>query len=161
MASGERPRLGVFKLASCDGCQLTLLDCEDELLAVAGAVEIVRFAEAKCMGCHTTGFNIEQGAESPHWKMVGSALPEQPGHQTGELAVGCERCHGPGSKHIEAAKQKEAQGSKLDPARDQMWILTLGVAFPANQALVGEASADVVEGGATRHESTCLAFMFA
>jgi mono/diheme cytochrome c family protein len=84
---------------------------------------VARFAEAKCMGCHTTGFNIEQSAESPHWKMVGSALPEQPGRQTGELAVGCERCHGPGSKHIAAAKLKEAQGSKLDPARDQMWIV--------------------------------------
>ncbi len=46
MAKGSRPRLGVFKLASCDGWQLTLLDCEDELLAVAGALEIVRFAEA-------------------------------------------------------------------------------------------------------------------
>jgi coenzyme F420-reducing hydrogenase gamma subunit len=46
VAAASRPRLGVFKLASCDGCQLTLLDCEDELLAVAGAVEIVRFAEA-------------------------------------------------------------------------------------------------------------------
>lgn len=40
-----RPRLGVFKLASCDGCQLTLLDCEDELLALAGAVEILHFPE--------------------------------------------------------------------------------------------------------------------
>ena len=40
-----RPRLGVFKLASCDGCQLTLLDCEDELLELAAAVEIVHFAE--------------------------------------------------------------------------------------------------------------------
>jgi coenzyme F420-reducing hydrogenase gamma subunit len=36
----------VFKFASCDGCQLTLLDCEDELLAVAGAVEIANFLEA-------------------------------------------------------------------------------------------------------------------
>ena len=42
----SKPRLGVFKLASCDGCQLTLLDCEDEFLAVAGAVDIVSFAEA-------------------------------------------------------------------------------------------------------------------
>lgn len=41
-----KPRLAVFKFASCDGCQLSLLDCEDELLAVAGAVEIVHFAEA-------------------------------------------------------------------------------------------------------------------
>ena len=38
--------MGVFKLASCDGCQLTLLDCEDELLAIAGAVDIVHFPEA-------------------------------------------------------------------------------------------------------------------
>jgi coenzyme F420-reducing hydrogenase gamma subunit len=42
----SRPRLGVFKLASCDGCQLVLLDCEDELLAVADAVDIVHFPEA-------------------------------------------------------------------------------------------------------------------
>lgn len=40
------PRLAVFKFASCDGCQLSLLDCEDELLAVAGLVEIAHFAEA-------------------------------------------------------------------------------------------------------------------
>jgi coenzyme F420-reducing hydrogenase gamma subunit len=41
-----RPRLAVVKFASCDGCQLSLLDCEDELIAVAGAVEIVNFPEA-------------------------------------------------------------------------------------------------------------------
>ena len=32
-----KPKLGVFKFASCDGCQLSLLDCEDELLQVAEA----------------------------------------------------------------------------------------------------------------------------
>jgi sulfhydrogenase subunit delta len=42
----HKPRLAVGKFASCDGCQLTLLDAEDELLAIAGAVEIVHFAEA-------------------------------------------------------------------------------------------------------------------
>jgi sulfhydrogenase subunit delta len=42
----SKPSLAVWKLASCDGCQLTLLDCEDELLAVAGAVEIAHFTEA-------------------------------------------------------------------------------------------------------------------
>ena len=45
-ARGGKPRLGVWKFASCDGCQLSLLDCEDELLAVAGAVEIAYFPEA-------------------------------------------------------------------------------------------------------------------
>jgi len=41
-----RPRLGVVKFASCDGCQLTLLDLEDQLLGIAEQVEIVEFAEA-------------------------------------------------------------------------------------------------------------------
>jgi len=42
----SRPRLAVWKFASCDGCQLSLLDCEDDLLALAGAVEIANFPEA-------------------------------------------------------------------------------------------------------------------
>ena len=41
-----RPKLAVWKLASCDGCQLTLLDCQDELLALAAEAEIVHFTEA-------------------------------------------------------------------------------------------------------------------
>ena len=45
-ARRPRPRLAVFKFASCDGCQLSLLDCESELLAVAEAVEIAWFPEA-------------------------------------------------------------------------------------------------------------------
>jgi coenzyme F420-reducing hydrogenase gamma subunit len=46
MAAQRKPKLAVWKFASCDGCQLTLLDCEDEFLAVAGAVEIAYFVEA-------------------------------------------------------------------------------------------------------------------
>ena len=40
------PTLAVWKFASCDGCQLALLDCEDELLELAGHVRIANFAEA-------------------------------------------------------------------------------------------------------------------
>jgi coenzyme F420-reducing hydrogenase gamma subunit len=42
----SKPRIGVFKFASCDGCQLSLLDAEDELLGIAGAVDIAYFPEA-------------------------------------------------------------------------------------------------------------------
>ena len=45
-AAPRRPRIGVVKFASCDGCQLTLLDLEDELLAIAERVDVVEFAEA-------------------------------------------------------------------------------------------------------------------
>lgn len=46
MPGARKPTLAVWKFASCDGCQLSLLDCEDELLAIAGAVKIANFAEA-------------------------------------------------------------------------------------------------------------------
>ncbi|MFQ5601247.1 MAG: oxidoreductase [Candidatus Krumholzibacteriia bacterium] len=46
MRSPKRLKLAVFKFASCDGCQLSLLDCEDELLEVAAAIEIADFPEA-------------------------------------------------------------------------------------------------------------------
>ena len=42
----RKPRLAVFKFASCDGCQLSLLDAEDELLAICDRVDIAHFAEA-------------------------------------------------------------------------------------------------------------------
>ena len=45
MAS-RKPKLAVWKFSSCDGCQLSLLDCEDELLAVTDALEIANFPEA-------------------------------------------------------------------------------------------------------------------
>ena len=40
-----KPKLGVFKFSSCDGCQLQLLNLEDELLELVGAVEIAYGAE--------------------------------------------------------------------------------------------------------------------
>lgn len=42
-----KPKLAVFKFASCDGCQLSLLDAEEELLAVCEAVEVAYFLEAR------------------------------------------------------------------------------------------------------------------
>jgi coenzyme F420-reducing hydrogenase gamma subunit len=44
--TGEKPTLAVWKFASCDGCQLSLLDLEDELLALAGTVQLAEFREA-------------------------------------------------------------------------------------------------------------------
>lgn len=46
MSLEHKPTLAVWKFASCDGCQLSLLDCEDELLMVAGELEIATFLEA-------------------------------------------------------------------------------------------------------------------
>jgi len=46
VAASNKPKLAVWKFASCDGCQLSLLDCEEELLSVVGQVDIAYFLEA-------------------------------------------------------------------------------------------------------------------
>lgn len=46
MERSRKPKLAIWKFASCDGCQLSLLDCEEELLAIAGEVEVAYFLEA-------------------------------------------------------------------------------------------------------------------
>jgi sulfhydrogenase subunit delta len=42
----HKPRVAVMKFASCDGCQLSLLDAEDELLSLGAKFDFVHFAEA-------------------------------------------------------------------------------------------------------------------
>ncbi|MBX7046750.1 MAG: oxidoreductase [Ignavibacteria bacterium] len=64
----SKPKLAVFKLSSCDGCQLSILDAEDELLAVLGAVEIAYFPEASSRmlkGPYDIGL-IEGSVTTPH-----------------------------------------------------------------------------------------------
>jgi len=46
VSANGKPRVAVFKMASCDGCQLQLLDAEEALLDLAGAIDIANFAEA-------------------------------------------------------------------------------------------------------------------
>ena len=51
-AAPRRPRVGVVKFSSCDGCQLTILDLEDQLLAITEQFEIIEFAEATSNRSH-------------------------------------------------------------------------------------------------------------
>jgi coenzyme F420-reducing hydrogenase gamma subunit len=64
----RRFKLAVFKFASCDGCQLSLLDCEDELLELAGRVEIAQFLEVSSRvlrGPYDLGL-VEGSITTPH-----------------------------------------------------------------------------------------------
>jgi sulfhydrogenase subunit delta len=64
----RKPKIAVFKFASCDGCQLSLLDAEDELLAVAAAVDIANFPEASrrvVPGPYDIGL-VEGSITTPH-----------------------------------------------------------------------------------------------
>ena len=64
----KKPKVAVFKFASCDGCQLSLLDAEDKLLEVAGAIDIAYFPEASrrmLKGPYDIGL-VEGSITTPH-----------------------------------------------------------------------------------------------
>jgi coenzyme F420-reducing hydrogenase gamma subunit len=68
MARRRKPTLAVFRFASCDGCQLTILDMEDELLTLADTVQIAFFAEAssrKLKGPYDLAL-VEGSITTPH-----------------------------------------------------------------------------------------------
>ena len=63
-----KPRVAVFKFASCDGCQLQFLNAEDELLALAGEVDLAYFLEARSRqlpGPYDIAF-VEGSITTPH-----------------------------------------------------------------------------------------------
>jgi predicted CXXCH cytochrome family protein len=64
-----------------------------------------RIAEAKCMGCHTTGFKFAKA--NGIWKR----------NNEGEIGVGCESCHGPGSRHVEEATDALRAGRRLSAGK--------------------------------------------
>jgi sulfhydrogenase subunit delta len=64
----SKPTIAVYKFSSCDGCQLSLLNLEDELIELAGAVEIAYFLEARrrvLPGPYDVGL-VEGSVTSPH-----------------------------------------------------------------------------------------------
>ncbi len=64
-----------------------------------------RVAEAKCNGCHTTGFDVVKDKATNVWKNTGN----------GELGIACEKCHGPGSRHVQEANDAKAKSEPLKP----------------------------------------------
>jgi sulfhydrogenase subunit delta len=68
MAAAQKPKLAVYKFSSCDGCQLTILNLEDELLDLAEAVDIAYFLEAtrtEKPGPYDIGI-VEGSVTTPH-----------------------------------------------------------------------------------------------
>jgi predicted CXXCH cytochrome family protein len=59
-------------------------------------------AETKCAGCHTTGYSFKKNAKGVY-EMTGR----------GELGIACEKCHGPGEKHVAATRAAKQTGTKL------------------------------------------------
>jgi len=66
--TGRKPKVAVYKFSSCDGCQLSILNLEDELLDLASAVDIAYFIEATRTvkpGPYDVGI-VEGSVTTPH-----------------------------------------------------------------------------------------------
>lgn len=64
-----RPKLAVWKFTSCDGCQLSLLDCEDEL---AGCGALCPAYDRGCYGCYGPAESPNTGSLSRAWTALGA-----------------------------------------------------------------------------------------
>jgi predicted CXXCH cytochrome family protein len=69
---------------------------------------INRSAEAKCAGCHMTGYAPEFDKEAKRWKGAGAGA---------ELGIACEKCHGPGSLHVAEAQAAAGQPAATKPGK--------------------------------------------
>jgi len=110
-----KPRVAVFKFASCDGCQLSLLDAEDELLAVAGAIEIAFFPEAPgpCSRAPTTSGWWKAPSHAPRCR----AHPAGPPPVYGAGNHWRLRHRRPASRRFAIGRQPGVRPHRLLPAR--------------------------------------------
>ncbi len=57
-----KPKVGIFDFASCEGCQLALLNCEDVLLDLLDQIELVEFREALSETGHQLDIAFVEGS---------------------------------------------------------------------------------------------------
>ncbi|TWT41936.1 NAD-reducing hydrogenase HoxS subunit delta [Phycisphaerae bacterium RAS1] len=87
-----KPRIAIFSLTSCEGCSLAILELEDELLAILGAVEIVNFREGMSERAWDIDIGFVDGAVStPHDEQQIRRLRE---HCKTLVAIGACACLG-------------------------------------------------------------------
>jgi predicted CXXCH cytochrome family protein len=106
-----------------------------------------RMAEAKCQGCHTTGFEYYKDAQSGLWK----SRPHQGG--VAELGVACEQCHGPASKHVQVAQAAKEAGKPLDPKNRHIVHMLKDLDFNQQTQVCGQC-----HGRGTNKKNAELAF---
>ncbi len=62
-----KPTAAFFSFTGCEGCQLALLECEDELLDILSAIDVVKFREAMSETSDTYDIAFIEGSIStPH-----------------------------------------------------------------------------------------------
>ena len=61
-----KPRIGIFSFTCCEGCSLAILECEDQLLDILGAVDIVNFREGMTEKSEDVDIAFVDGSLSTH-----------------------------------------------------------------------------------------------
>ncbi len=117
-----KPKLAVFKFASCDGCQLSLLDAEDELLAITNAVEMAYFLEARTQeipGPYDVGLvegSITTAHDAERIKQIRQPVPV-PGHHRRLCHLG----RYPGAEELGQRRPTTSTPSTPSPNTSARW----------------------------------------
>jgi coenzyme F420-reducing hydrogenase gamma subunit len=87
-----KPKIAFFDFASCEGCQLALLDCEDILLDLLTLVDLVEFREALSETSHHYDIAFIEG--SIHREQDSQRLQDIRSRSQYLVALGACACHG-------------------------------------------------------------------
>jgi len=87
-----KPKIAFFDFASCEGCQLALLDCEDILLEILELVDLVEFREA--LSETSNHYDIAFIEGSIHREIDSNRLLDIRSRSDYLVALGACACHG-------------------------------------------------------------------
>ena len=119
MTTRSRPRIAFFDLASCEGCQLALLDCEDIFLDLLELVDIVEFREALSETSPRIDVAFVEG--SVHREMDADRLRGIRARSRILVALGACACNGNVQARANLAAPAENLGAVYGPAdRDRV-----------------------------------------
>jgi len=144
-----RPKIAFFDMASCEGCQLAILDCEDILIDLLQLVEIVEFREALSEKAHRFDVAFIEG--SINREIDAERLRDIRARSTHLVALGACACNGnvqarsnlvAPAENLEVVYGREARNRvQTDPEFWPLWAHTrvrpLQEVVPVDYALRG------------------------
>ncbi len=127
-----KPKVAFFDFASCEGCQLAILNCEDILLDILNLIELVEFREA--LSEKAPRYDIAFIEGSIHRDKDKDRLRDVRARSTYLVALGACACHGnvqarsnfvaPAVNYEEVYGEADRNRVQVDPDHWHLWAHT-------------------------------------
>jgi sulfhydrogenase subunit delta len=152
-----RPTVGVFGLTSCAGCQLSILNCEEEVLALTGALDIRDFLMASSGNDTSCALDIALVEGSVVSKLDETALRRMRSRSKTLVAIGTCAVFGGIARSSGARPLKDAVKVDLNipgcPIEKDQFLASLAMLLHGDAPLLPEYP---VCAECRMHENNCL-----